>query len=226
MSAHLQREIDRLRNKILSLSAFVEEDVRKAARAVTDRDLTLAQQVIDMDNQIDTMEVDIEEECLKILALHQPVAIDLRYIIAVLKINNDLERIGDIAVNMAERALFLAIKEPMEMPIDFSRMVAIVQGMLRKSIDSLVNSDIVLATEVIKSDDEIDSLNRESYQRIQARMKSDPARLDSYTQLLALSRHLERIGDHATNIAEDVIYMVEGRIARHRTEPFGGDGGK
>ncbi|MEK7774449.1 MAG: phosphate signaling complex protein PhoU [Candidatus Zixiibacteriota bacterium] len=226
MSAHLQREIDRLRNKILSLSAFVEEDVRKAARAVTDRDLTLAQQVIDLDNQIDTMEVDIEEDCLKILALHQPVAIDLRYIIAVLKINNDLERIGDIAVNMAERASFLAIKEPMEMPIDFSRMVAIVQGMLRKSIDSLVNSDVVLATEVIKSDDEIDSLNRESYQLIQAKMKSDPARLDSYTQLLALSRHLERIGDHATNIAEDVIYMVEGRIARHRTEPFGGDGGK
>lgn len=220
---HLQREIDQLKKRILSLSALVEESVRGAARALSDRDLNLATKVMESDSAIDQQEVEVEEDCLKILALYQPVAIDLRYIIATLKINNDLERIGDLAVSMAERASFLATREPIEIPFDFPRMAAIAQSQLKRSIDALVNLDSALARQVITDDDELDTLNRQTYAKIGESLRRNPQRQDDYIQLLAVSRHLERIGDHATNIAEDVIYMAEGVIARHRTEPFYGN---
>lgn len=220
---HLQREIDHLKKRILSLSAIVEESVRNAARAISDRDLSLALRTIENDGTVDQLEVEVEEDCLKILALHQPVAIDLRYIIATLKINNDLERIADLAVNMAERASFLATREPIEIPYDFPRMASIAQQQLKRSIDALVDLDATLAGQVIDADDELDALNRLTYSRISESLRQAPERQEEYIQLLAVSRHLERIGDHATNIAEDVIYMVDGVIARHRMEPFVGN---
>ncbi|MEW6052108.1 MAG: phosphate signaling complex protein PhoU [Candidatus Zixiibacteriota bacterium] len=216
MSVHLRKEIDRLKKQILTLSAAVEESVQKAVKAMAERDDRLAQRVIDQDIDIDEMEVEVEEECLKILALHQPVAIDLRFIIAVLKINNDLERIGDLAVNIAERALFLSRQEPVPMPFDFPTMSALAQSMLHRSLDALVNMNSTLASEVCLADDDLDAMNREMYSRVHDGILANPDRIDCFIQLLATSRQLERIGDHATNIAQDVIYMIEGKIVRHR----------
>ncbi|SYZ72850.1 Phosphate-specific transport system accessory protein PhoU [Candidatus Zixiibacteriota bacterium] len=218
MAKHLQREIDKLKKKILALSAVVEESVNHAVRSISARDLRLADKVMDGDKEIDQMEVDVEEECLKILALDQPVAIDLRFIIAVLKINNDLERIGDLAANIAERAAFLATKEPVDIPFDFPGMSQLSESMLRRSLDALVNLDAKLAYEVINSDDAVDEMHREMYSRIQEEIVKRPEKLDCLINLLAVSRQLERIADHATNIAEDVIYMIEGEIVRHQAE--------
>ncbi len=212
---HLRREVDRLKRKLLALSAYVEESVQRAVKAVSERDEKLAQRVIDTDFEIDEMEVDVEEDCLKILALHQPVAIDLRFIIAVLKINNDLERIGDLAVNIAERAVSLSKRDKINSPFDFQTMAERVQKMLQKALDALVNADAKLAREVLVSDDEIDEMNRQMYDSIKMGIRQDPANVDTLIQVLAISRNLERIADHTSNIAEDVIYMVDGDIIRH-----------
>lgn len=212
---HLRREVDRLKRKLLALSAYVEESVQRAVRAVSERDEKLAQRVIDTDFEIDEMEVDVEEDCLKILALHQPVAIDLRFIIAVLKINNDLERIGDLAVNIAERAVSLSKRDKINSPFDFQTMAERVQKMLQKALDALVNADAKLAREVLVSDDEIDEMNRQMYDSIKMGIRQDPENVDTLIQVLAISRNLERIADHTSNIAEDVIYMVDGDIIRH-----------
>ncbi len=220
MSIHLRREVDRLKKQILTLSAHVEESVQKAVKSIADRDMRLAQLVVDQDLVIDQMEVDVEEECLKILALHQPVAIDLRFIIAVLKINNDLERIGDQAVNIAERALFLSSREPVEMPFDFPKMSQLAQSMLHRALDALVNMDTVLAAEVCAADDELDEMNREMYAKVQQGILQHPDQIESLIHLLATSRQLERIGDHATNIAQDVIYMIKGQIVRHKIADY------
>jgi phosphate transport system protein len=220
MTRHLRREIEKLKKHILTLCALVEESLHKAVKSLLERDEKLAHQVIKGDKDIDQIEIDVEEECLKILALHQPVAIDLRFIIAVLKINNDLERIGDLAVNIAERAVFLSTKEPVTITFDFPRMVEIAKSMLKQSIDALVNMDTALANKVCADDDEIDSLHREMYRQIQDAIRKYPERIECLVNLLTVSRHLERIADHATNIAEDVIYMVEGEIIRHKGGPI------
>lgn len=220
MSQHLQVEIENLKKKILSLSGVAEESVRNAVKAVETRDLRLATRVIDGDIGIDHMEVSVEEECLKLLALHQPVAIDLRFIICVIKMNNDLERIGDLAVNIAERAAFLATHDPVAVPFDFPGMSEKTQEMLRHSLDALVNLDAALARKVCAADDEIDLINREMYARVRDGILAHPEHIENYIHMLAVSRHLERIADHATNIAEDVIYMIEGEIVRHRTEVY------
>ena len=222
MPYRLQREIERLKKQILTLGAVVEERVHMAVQAIDDRDEKLARQVIDGDLQIDEMEVDLEEECLKLLALHQPVAIDLRFIIAVLKINNDLERIGDLAVNIGERALFVSTRERIDIPFDFPTMSKKVKEMLKKSLDALVNMDTSLANEVCEMDDEVDAINRQMYDQVREGICKHPDRLELLTHLLSTSRHLERIGDLATNIAEDVIYMIEGNIVRHKTEEYRG----
>jgi phosphate transport system protein len=220
MPKHLQREIEKLKKKILSQSALVEETVQRSGRCVKERNIDLAEQIIANDEQIDNAEVDVEEECLKILALYQPVATDLRFIVAVLKINNDLERIGDLAVNIAERAIFLATQPSMRFPFDFDLMVGKTQSMLKRSLDSLVNYDASLARDVCADDDQIDSINRDAYEEIQIALKQQPDQMESLIHLLSISRHLERIADHATNISEDVIYMIEGEIVRHRTEDY------
>jgi phosphate transport system protein len=170
------------------------------------------------------MEVDVEEECLKILALHQPVAIDLRFIVTALKINNDLERIGDLAVNIAERSEFLAGQEPISVPFDFEAMAEKTQWMVTESLDSLVDMDCKRAYQVCAADDEVDALNRKMYKQVEASIIAHPRWTRCLFHLLSVSRHLERIADHATNIAEDVIYMVEGKIVRHKAEDYGSQG--
>lgn len=222
MSEHLRREIENLKKQILSISAMVEQSVVKSVKALEERDDLLAEEVIGDDILIDRKEVEVEEECLKVLALHQPVAGDLRYIIAVLKINNELERVGDLAVNIAERARFLASRERTEVPLDFPLMAEKSREMLRKALDSLVNRDAKQAKSVMVADDEVDKINREMYIEVEAAMNRKPEFIKNYTHLLSCSRHLERIADLATNIAEEVIYMVEGEIVRHHAEDYTG----
>ena len=202
------------------MGALAETAVREATCAIENRDESLAQSVIWNDVKLDEMEVEIEENCLKTLALHQPVAIDLRFIIAVLKINSDLERVGDRAVNVAERAAFLATQPPVDISFDFQAMARKAQEMLKRSLDSLVNLSAEQAREVLLGDDEIDAMNRQMYLIVQEAIHAHPDQTESLIHMLSASRHLERIADHATNIAEDVIYMIEGVIIRHKAEEY------
>ena len=216
MPVRLQKELQKLKKRILSLGTMVEERVRMAIKAVQTRDDNLGRKIIDADREIDEIEVEIEEECLKILALHQPVAVDLRFIAAVIKINNDLERIGDQAVNIAERVVSIARRPPVTVPFDYKLMAEKTEAMLRESLDALVNLDADLAHKVCLKDDEVDDMNREIYDKVKEAIRSHPDRVGYMINLLLVSRHLERIADLTTNIAEEVIYMVEGEISRHR----------
>ena len=218
MTTHFCTEIETLKKKILALGTVVEESLRRAMKALETRDARLARDIIDHDEEIDRMEVELEEDCLKVLALYQPVAIDLRFIVAVLKINNDLERIGDLAVNIAQRAETLSARERVEISFDYLGMARKVQLMLENSLDSLVNLDVKLARKVCDTDDEVDEMHRQMFYRVQEYIRADPDQLDQYLQYLSVTRYLERVADHSTNIAEDVIYMVEGEIVRHRLE--------
>lgn len=220
----LQREIEKLKKHILELGAVVEERVRMAVKSVEDTDSELARTIIRGDIEIDHMEVDLEEECLKILALYQPVANDLRFIIAVLKINNDLERLGDLAVNIAERATCIPRLESNDMITDITTMADKAQAMLRSSLDALVNQDADLAREVCARDDEVDDIHAQLFSKFEEAARRQPDRIQYYTHLMGVSRNLERIADHTTNIAEDVIYMSMGEIVRHRTSEYRGDG--
>ena len=220
MPKRLQKEIEKLKNKVLNLAAIVEDRVRMAVKAIDDRDEKLAEKVVENDFEINDLEVDLEEDSLKVLALHQPVAIDLRYIVAILKINNDLERIGDLAVNIAERAAFLATQPKVDIPFDFPAMSEIAQSMLRKAIDALVNMDAELAYEVLETDDKVDELNRKMYTQVEEGLLKCHEHVKSLMHILSTSRHLERVADHATNIAEDVIYLIEGEVVRHRAEDY------
>jgi phosphate transport system protein len=216
MSKHIEREIARLKGLVYRLSTLVEESVSRAVKAVDERDASMALTVIESDESvIDTMEVEVEEECLKVLALHQPVAIDLRIVIAILKLNNDLERIGDLAVNIAHRAVSLTSQAELKSDLDIHGMALKVKVMLHNSLDSLVNLDQPLAEKVCRSDDEIDDLNREMHQKIKKHISKHPEHIEQMLNMLIISRNLERIGDHATNIAEDVLYMLQGEIRRH-----------
>jgi phosphate transport system protein len=215
MTAHLQTEIDNLKKDILSLVAVVEENVGRAVRSIENRDARLGAKAIEVDNEIDRREVEIEENCLKILALHQPVAIDLRFIAALLKLNNDLERIGDLAVNIAERAIYLAKTERTDISFDYKEMTLKTEAMLKKSFDSFVDMNTALAREVIESDDEVDEIERRIVAKTEDAIRQHPDQVDRLLHHMFVARHLERIADHATNIAEDVIYMVEGEIVRH-----------
>jgi len=220
MSVHLHREIDYLKKQILSEVALVEQSVERSMRAVLMRDVQIADKVIESDDEINRREVEIEEDCLKILALHQPVAVDLRFVVAALKINNDLERIGDLAVNISERALYLARQPELKITRRLGGMSENVRDMLRKSIQSLIDSDVNLAKEVIISDDQVDDINRQVFQEVREQIVKDPERAEALINLTSVSRHLERIADLATNISEDVIYMVNGEIVRHKPENY------
>jgi phosphate transport system protein len=215
MVRHFQRELDQLKKRILSLGAMAEERVRMAVKAMENRDTELAERIISTDYEIDEAEMEIEEECLKILALHQPVAVDLRFLSAVIKINNDLERIGDEAVNIAQRVQIIARREKVGIPFDFSAMAEKTEEMLRTSLDAVVNLDLDLAVKVIVSDDEVDAFENEAYDVIKKAIETHPDNVGHLINLLLISRHLERIADHAQNIAEEVVYMIEGEIVRH-----------
>lgn len=220
MPAHLLREVENLKKDILRLGALAEQAVRDATQAMENRDEELARQVIDNDVKLDDMEVQVEESCLKILALYQPVATDLRFIIAVLKINNDLERVGDLAVNVAERAAFLATQPPVDISFDFQSMASKAQDMLKRSLDALVGFNAEIAHAVCAGDDEVDAMNRQVYLAVEEAIGAHPQQTESLIHTLSVSRHLERIADHATNIAEDVIYMIDGTIVRHKAEDY------
>lgn len=215
MNVHLQREVDRLKKRILTMCAYVDRAIQEAVIALRERDAARAKKVIVGDAEIDRMEVETEEECLKILALYQPVAIDLRYVVAVLKINNDLERIADLAVNIAERAISLASGDKIAFPEELRAMLDKSHEMLKNSLSSLIEMNVETARQVIKDDDLVDELNRKMYALIQKEIRRNPELISSYINLLSISRHLERIADQVTNIAEDVIYMVQGKIVRH-----------
>lgn len=217
MHMHLQRELERLKKNLLYLSAMVEESVEKALRAVERRDDELAHKVIAMDNQVNNLEVDLEEDGLKILALHQPVAIDLRYIVAIVKINSDLERIGDTCVNLAKRALALKSMPAIKPPFNLEEMSTGVRRMLKESLDSLVNVDSQAARKVLSDDDAIDAMHKETYELVKSRVRQNLEELDPLLVYLSVSRHLERIADYAAHIAEDTIYMAEGEIVRHHS---------
>ena len=217
MPQHLQREIDKLKKKILHVGARVEESLQGAMKALREFSEEQAQVVIDGDSEIDALEVEVEEDCLKILALYQPVAIDLRFIVSVLKINNDLERIGDLATNIAERVQALVPEsQRVAIPADIPELARRSTTMVRRSLDALVDMDDQVARQVCSADDEVDVLNRKMYRYAEEKIAQDPQHIAAYIQVLGISRYLERIADHATNIAEDVIYMVEGEITRHR----------
>lgn len=215
MAVHLQREIEKLKKMILSLGAKVEACVRDAVIAVQKSDWDLAQEVIRRDMQIDEVEVDVEEEALKILALYQPVAADLRYIVSVLKINQELERIGDLASNIAERAISLTRYTDCPFRPDFTEMADTAKMMLRQSLEALVDLDVKKAAHIRAHDDVVDDLNRKMFAEIQEEIRRHPDQVEPLIHLLSTARHLERIADLATNIAEEIIYMIKGLIVRH-----------
>jgi phosphate transport system protein len=216
MAKHLQRDLDNLQRDLLALAGLVEAAIHKAIQALRDRDPRLAREVIAGDSQIDSEENHIDEECLKILALHQPVAIDLRRIVSAMMINTDLERMGDLAEEMAERAIHLAKLPLLPIPEKLQRMTDLTTMMVRQSLDSFVNLDIQEAQAVMRMDDEVDRYNNEIINELVQAMKSSPALVDPGLSMFLAVRHLEHIADHATNIAEDVVYLVEGEIIRHR----------
>jgi len=216
MTKHFQNELGKIRERLLHIGDIVEQSVANAVTAIETRDEKLAGAVIGGDRIIDLQEVELEEECLKALALYQPVAMDLRLIVACLKINNDLERIGDLAVNIAHKVEDLNAFGVLAVDMKtLQKMSGDAQLMLRKSLNALVTLNVDEAREVLRSDDVIDNLNRQMHVQMEALMRQDIDRLRAYQIFVSVSRNLERIGDHATNIAEDVVYLVEGEIVRH-----------
>jgi phosphate transport system protein len=220
MLHYWQREIDNLKKLILSLGALVEEQIQRAMTALERRDETLANEVIMKDREIDSLEIVIEEECLKILALYQPVAKELRFVVAVLKMNNDLERMGDLAANMAKRAKYLAKKERIDLVYEFSAIAEKTQAMVKKSLDALVNTDVDLAREVCAADDEVDEMTRQMVYKTMDAIQKNPEKTAEYFNIRSISKNLERIADSATNIAEDVVYLCSGEIIRHKEEDY------
>ena len=218
MAKHLQRDLDDLQRDLLGLAGLVEAAIPKSIQALQDRDVALAREVIAGDSQIDQEENSIDEKCLKILALHQPVANNLRRVAAVMKIAWELERVADVAVNIAERAAGLAGSPQVVVPEKLSHMAQVALDMLRLSLDAFVAQDSRLAREVCGQDDVVDALNREIIGELLQMMKRSPDLVEPALQLFSASRHVERVADHATNIAEDVVYLVEGEIIRHRAE--------
>jgi len=218
MSLHLQRDLDLLKKEVLQLGGMVESSINKALVALSERRPELIEEVLQDEIQIDLQEVSIEESCLKVLALHQPVAVDLRFIVVVLKVNNDLERMGDFAVNVAKRAKELCKQDPIPCPAEFSDvMPQTIRTMVQDSLTALVKFDVEIARDVIQMDDVVDKVNRLMYKELKALMVRDSSTVERAVGLLSCSRYLERIADLTTNIAEDVIFMVEGEVVRHQT---------
>jgi phosphate transport system protein len=222
MSKHLERDLERLQQRIVGFAGMVEEAIYKAVQAMQDHNRDQAEEIIAGDEDIDRAENDITEDCLKLLALHQPVATDLRRIATTFMITTDLERMGDLAKHLAEAAVVLSAP-PVPTPPKLSKMTEISLTMVRQSLDSFVNLDSQLARRVVRMDDEVDQLNDDLIAELTAAMKKSPDMVESGLTLFAATRQLERIADHATNIAEDVIYLIEGEIVKHRPEAIGSE---
>ena len=218
MERHFDEELGKLKQKILKMSSLVEKAIHLSIKALVDRKSELAQQVIKSDDEINILEIEIDVFSLKLLSLRQPQASDLRFITSIMKINNDLERVGDLAVNIAERTIEL-LKFPLLKPlIDIPRMANIAQGMLKDSLDAFVNRDSKLARSVCERDDEVDNFNDQIFRELLTYMLQDPKTIERAVDLILVGRNLERISDHTTNICEDVIYMVEGKTIKHHIE--------
>ncbi len=208
------REVDNLKKKFMVLGSLVEDRLQKACLAMQTRDSELLDEIIRSDWEIDDMEIEVEEECLKILALHQPVAGDLRFLIAVIKINNELERIADIAVNIAKRVQTISKESSLSFGIDYQPMGMKVQQMFKLGLDALVTEDADLARDIFLEDEQVDRLRNKAYRDVTRELNEEPGHAKCLVNLYLLARHLERIGDRITNIAEEVIYLVEGKIVR------------
>lgn len=216
MTRHIEHQIAQLKDSILRFGTIVEEAISRSNTALFKQDVELAQKVMANDGEIDRLEVELEEECLKVLALYQPVAADLRFVVAVLKINNDLERIGDLASNIAKTVSQLTTSGPFNLPEEISIMAKQAEEMVKNSLDAVVQADPDLARQVRDDDDVVDAGRQAVRTLVMQQIKKNPEKVESLLQINSVSKHLERIADMATNIAEDVIYMVEGEIVRHR----------
>ena len=218
MERHFDEELKLLKERLLRMAARAEEAIARSIKSLVNREPPLAEKVIEQDPLIDTLEIEIDEQCLKLLALRQPIAVDLRFITSAMKINSQLERIGDQAVNIAERALEL-VKEPLLKPlIDIPRLATLAQRMVKDSLDAFINKDAALARSVCESDDEVDNLNDQIFRELLTYMMQDTSTINRAVHLVLIGRHLERIADHATNITEDVIYFVKGKTIKHHIE--------
>ena len=213
---HLDKDLLRLENRIAELGGLIIESTNRCIRCIETFDKTLTAEIVDYESVINEMEVDIEEDCLKILDLHQPVAFDLRFIIVVLKVNNDLERMGDQALNIAERINFLSDLDRLVLDLDFNTMGAICRNMVEKSLEALKQRDVERAQEVVDMDDEVDALHSRNYRVLQKAMELDPKIVTTAISYLTISNNIERLADLATNIAEEIIFMEGGQVVRHQ----------
>jgi phosphate transport system protein len=213
--SHFQDELDQLKSRLLEMGGLAEDRVRSAVRALVERDSGLIDSVLTGDGPINQLHIEIDSRCVKLLALHQPMAVDLRMILSAVKINTDLERVGDLAINIGEAAIRYLSHAPVKELIDIPRMAEIAQGMLRDALDAFVRRDTQLAEQVLDADDALDALKTQVFRELLTYMLQDPHTIEPSLDLILVSRHLERIGDHATNVAEDVIFMVSARDVRH-----------
>jgi phosphate transport system protein len=218
---HFQEELEQLKTRLLEMGGLAEDRVRSALDGLVERDSQLVDRVLGGDVPINQLHIEIDSRCFKLLALHQPMAVDLRAIVSAVKINTDLERVGDLAINIAEAVRRYMRHPPVKELIDIPRMAEIAQSMLRDSLDSYVRRDIALAQSVLNQDDELDALKTQVFRDLLTYMLQDPSTIEPGLDLILISRHLERIGDHATNIAEDVIFMVSARDVRHHAGEVG-----
>ena len=214
---HFQEELEQLQARLLAMGGLAEDRVRAAVEGLVSRDMTIVEGVLSADAPINQLHIEIDNRCFTLLALHQPMAVDLRGIVSAVKINTDLERVGDLAVNIAEAAARYLKHPPVKELIDIPRMARIAQSMLREALDAFVRRDIAMAQAVLNQDDELDGLKTQVFRELLTYMLQDPATIEPALDLILVSRHLERIGDHATNVAEDVIFMVSARDVRHHT---------
>jgi phosphate transport system protein len=214
---HFQQELSALKERLLAMGGLAEERVRTAMQGLVERDGDLIDEVLNGDMPLNELHIEIDDLCLKLLALHSPMAADLRAVMAAIKINSDLERVGDMAVNIAEAGRRYASHPPVKKLIDIPRMATTAQSMLRDALDSYVRGDMQLAQRVLDEDDVLDSLKTQVFRELLTYMLQDPGTIEPALDLILISRHLERIGDHATNVAEDVIFMVSGRDVRHHS---------
>lgn len=218
MERHFDEELAELKEVLLKMASLAEESIARAVKALVARDGELAKAVIASDEAINDLDIDVDERCMRLLALRQPIARDLRFIASALKINSDLERIGDLSVNIAQRTLEL-LKEPLLKPlIDIPRMAKLAQTMVKDSLDAFVNQDAELARDVCRRDDEVDQLNHQIFRELLTYMFQDPQNINRSVELILIGRYLERIADHSTNIGEDVIYMVKGKTIKHHID--------
>jgi phosphate transport system protein len=215
---HFEEEMQALKNRLLNMGALVEERVHDATNALIERRIDTAERIIASDQDVNDLQIEIDERCLRLLALQQPMASDLRLITAAMKINADLERIGDQAVNIAEQAVRILAHPPLKPIIDLPRMAEISERMTRESLDAFVRKDAKLARAILARDDEVDQLKDQVFRVLLTYMMADPGTIERALGLILISRHLERIADHATNIAEDVIFVVEAKDVRHHHE--------